>query len=74
MSMIEGAAMICLAVIFAGLADWAWLTWGRPIMTRRYGWPPVRNGERIPMGAVIGASGVLALAFVLLHVGAAAGF
>lgn len=56
--------MLAVIVFIAWLLDtYVWLPLVRPLLARSYGWPEVREDERIPGTAAAFAAGVV---FILL--------
>lgn len=67
--------MLTGTLALAGVFDWAWLRFLRPILAKSYGWPEVDDSERIPAVAWVGAAAVLSIMFIFLPlVGVAAGY
>ena len=74
MNTLTYALMLITIAILAALLDATWLKYGRPVMQRHFGWPPVKSDERIPTASFIGAAVFVGIIVAVAHIGAAAGF
>ncbi len=76
MTIIAYAALwACMIAVAVFLDTYVWLRYVRPALAKSYGWPAVRNDERIPpAAAAFGGGAAFILLFVLPNVGVIAGY